>query len=155
MLVRDLIYVPSWSYASKSNYTSEQNSTLDKSEPPTHIRESLSNILLTYIDFRRPILDSKHFNTTKDDETINKVPEACIEEFYLYVSTWKGWQGELPTGSNSIKWEEVEENNTIHGAVSCTHSIEPSIDINDDLSDNRTNVSTTAAPPVSIAESFK
>jgi hypothetical protein len=139
---------PRWSYASKNS-----NSTEIESKPPTHIRESLSNILLSHIDFRRPILDHKILNTTKDDDVIERTPESCIEEFNLYVSTWKGWQGPLPSRDNRITWEQIERENTIQSTVSCTRMIKQPTKTFDDFYDNETNTSTTP-PPILIAESF-
>ena len=154
ILVRDLVYIPLWSSASKSGDHSEENSTLDAAVLPTHTRESLSNILLTHIDFRRPILDSKRYNTSRHDETIEKVPESCIEEFYLYVSTWKGWHGPLPGKDNRVTWEQVERANVVEGVASCTHLVQNfHEDIEDEL-ENSTNT-TTSRPTESIAESFR
>jgi hypothetical protein len=137
-----------WSYATK-------DTNINKVEVKTHVRESLSNILLTHIDFQRPTLDYKRYhNLTKDDETIEKVPESCIEEFNLYVSTWKGWQGVLPSKDNKVTWEQVERDNTIQGTVSCTHVANESIENLQDFYDNETN-SSSPVPPIPIAESFR
>ena len=147
-VVRDVIFFPQWIYAAKSSNTINQTSIITEAKPKTHIRESLSNILLTHIDFRRPILHHKISNLTKDEETIERTPETCIEEFNLYVSTWKGWQGVFPAKDNRITWEEVERENTIQGTVSCAYA-----DNLEDFYDNETNNSdTTSATP--IAESF-
>ncbi len=153
-LVHDIMLVPQWSYAAKKSDSLNQNATVNEPKAKTYIRESLSNILSSHIDFRRPILDHKILNSTKDDDMIERVPESCIEEFNLYVSTWKGWQGALPSKDNRITWEQVEQENTIQGTVSCTHDVakhgaKPS----EDFYDNETNSSTTM-PPISIAESF-
>jgi hypothetical protein len=147
--------MPSWSFASKNSDQEGENSTAESDPLPTHTRESLSNILLTHIDFRRPILDSKRYNSTKHDENIEKVPESCIEEFYLYVSTWKGWQGPLPGKDNRLTWEQVERANTVDGTVSCTHIVQDSDDdIEEDELENNTNTSTSGSQE-SIAESFR
>ena len=133
----------------------EQTSTSEKIKVSTTIRESLSNILLTFIDFRSPILDSKRYNRTRDDETIERVPESCIEEFNLYVSTWKGWQGEFPSKTNQIRWDDVERENTIQSSVTCTHtpSVSSSNSFDDSSMENQSNFSSTT-PPIPIAESF-
>ena len=160
VLVRDLVYWPQWTYAAKKANIANQNLTAEKAEPKTHVLESLSNILLTHIDFRRPTLDYKRTNNTKDEETIERVPESCIEEFNLYVSTWKGWQGALPSKDNSISWEQVERENTVHNTISCTHVIKEVENEFDDLygnNSNGTNFSTTipTPPPLPTAESFR
>lgn len=152
--MRDFIYMPSWSSASQDGDHTKENSTKETPPLPTHTRESLSNILLTHIDFRRPILDSKRYNTTRHDETIEKVPESCIEEFYLYVSTWKGWQGPLPGKDNRLTWEQVERANTVDGTSSCTHIVQTSDDDMEAEGEDNTNTS-TSRPMESIAESFR
>ncbi|CAF4519942.1 unnamed protein product [Rotaria sp. Silwood1] len=159
ILVRDIVYWPQWTYAAKKANIANQNSTVDEPPPKTHVRESLSNILLTHIDFRRPILEHKGFNITKDDDTIEKIPESCIEEFNLYVSTWKGWQGPLPSSDNSITWEQVERENSVYGTISCTPVRNETQENLDDLYGNQsngTNFSTTipTTPPLPTAESF-
>lgn len=160
VLVRDILFWPQWTYAAKKANVANQNLTVESPPPQTHVRESLSNILLTHIDFRRPTLDYKRMNNTKDDEAIEKVPESCIEEFNLYVSTWKGWQGPLPSKDNSIGWEQVERENTVHSTISCTHVVkEPTEEFDDPYgnSSNGTNFSTTVPtpPPLPTAESFR
>ncbi len=160
ILVRDIIVWPQWTFAAKKANVANQNSTDDKPPPKTHVRESLSNILLTHIDFRRPTLDYKRTNVTKDDDTIERVPESCIEEFNLYVSTWKGWQGPLPGKDNSITWEQVERENSVHSTISCTHIVKETQENFDDLygnNSNGTNFSTTipTPPPSLTAESFR
>lgn len=150
---------PQWTYAAKKANVANQNTTVEEPPPKTHIRESLSNILLTHIDFRRPILDYKGHNATKDDDTIERVPESCIEEFNLYVSTWKGWVGPLPSSDNSVTWEQVERENSVYGTISCTHvPKEPDI-IDDPYGNfsNGTNFSTTIPPSPTppAAESFR
>jgi hypothetical protein len=147
------MFFPQWSFAAKKTNIINQNSTNDEVKPKTHVRESLSNILSTHIDFRRPILYHEVLNSTKDDENIERVPEACIEEFNLYVSTWKGWQGLFPSKDNKITWEQVERVNTIQGTVSCTHCAKESIENFENFYDNETNSSATI-PPILIAESF-
>lgn len=122
--------------------------------------ESLSNILLTHIDFRRPTLDYKRENVTKDDDTIDLVPQSCIEEFNLYVSTWKGWQGPLPSKDNSITWEQVERENSVFSTVSCTHVAKETAEPVDDFYGNHSNGTnfTTRAPtppPPPTAELFR
>ncbi|CAF2540699.1 unnamed protein product [Rotaria sp. Silwood2] len=156
ILIRNIIYFPQWSYATIKTNTVNQSLTSDKTLRKTHSRESLSNILLTHIDFRHPILHHKILNSTKDDETIDKVPEACIEEFNLYVSTWKGWRGPLPSKDNKITWEQVERDNTIYGTVNCTPSVKEYIDNFDDLYENETNDmnSSTVVPPLYVPESY-
>ena len=159
-MIRDLIYVPHWSFAEKRSLTNNsQNLSSDEVKPPTHIRESLSNILPTHFDFRRPILHHKITNTSKDDDTIDRVPESCIEEFNLYVSTWKGWQGPIPSKDDHLRWEKVNKENTIDGTVSCTHEIPnlqrtPNEFSDDENFNTSTNGSTTTPPPILIAESF-
>jgi hypothetical protein len=158
--VRDIIYWPQWTYAAKKANVINQNLTVEKPEPRTHVRESLSNILLTHIDFRRPTLDYKRPNVTKVDETIERVPESCIEEFNLYVSTWKGWQGPLPTKDNGVTWEQVERENSIQSTISCTHVVDETLENFDDPygnNSNGTNFSTTVPtpPPLPTAESFR
>jgi hypothetical protein len=148
------MFFPPWSSEAKKSNNANQNSSNDKPLFKTHVRESLSNVLLTYIDFRRPMLGHKVLNSTKEDEAIEKIPESCIEEFNLYVSTWKGWQGPLPGKDNKITWEQVERENTIQGTVSCSHIIKESTNHFDDLYGNETNSSTTE-PPIIIAESFR
>ena len=160
ILVRDIMYWPQWTFAAKKANVINQNLTADTPVVKTHVRESLSNILLTYIDFRRPNLDYRRTNSTKVDETIEKVPESCIEEFNLYVSTWKGWQGPLPSKDNSITWDQVERDNTIFSTISCTHVPKEPIESFDDLdgnSSNSSNDSTTipTPPPLPTAESFR
>ncbi len=161
VLVRDIIVWPQWTFAAKKANVVNQNSTPAKPPPKDHIRESLSNILLTYIDFRRPTLDYKRENVTKDDDTIERTPLSCIEEFNLYVSTWKGWQGPLPSKDNSIAWEQVERENTVQSTISCTHiAKEQPSESFDDLygnNSNGTNFSTTVPtpPPVPTAEFFR
>ena len=153
-LARDILVLPRWSFASKKAHAANQSLTMDNIEPKLSVRESLSNILLTHIDFRRPILDSKRYNSSNDDDTIERVPESCIEDFNLYVSTWKGWQGPLPSKDNRITWEQVESSNTQHGTVSCTEVLpEPTEDLDDSFG-NATNGSTTT-PPVPLSESFR
>jgi hypothetical protein len=154
------MYWPQWTYAAKKANVANQNATADKPEAKTHIRESLSNILLTYIDFRRPTLDYKRHNKTKDDDSIERVPESCIEEFNLYVSTWKGWQGPLPSKDNTGAWEQVERENSVYSTISCTHIVKESTENLDDLYGNETNgtnFSTTipTPPPLPTAESFR
>ena len=81
-MIRDLIYVPHWSFAEKRSLTNNsQNLSSDEVKPPTHIRESLSNILPTHFDFRRPILHHKITNTSKDDDTIDRVLKNLISMF--------------------------------------------------------------------------
>ncbi|CAF3971477.1 unnamed protein product [Adineta steineri] len=138
--VRDILFFPQWTYAGKKVTVPNK----------TTVPESLSNILLTHIDFRRPILDNKRLNKRKEDETIGKIPASCIEEFNLYVSTWKGWHGSLPSKDNKITWEQVEQNNTIRGIVSCTQYGK---EITEYSYDNETNSSTTV-PTIIFAESF-
>lgn len=160
ILTRDILVWPQWTFAAKKANVPNQNDTTTKSYSKTHVLESLSNILLTHIDFRRPTLDYKRQNNTKVDETIELVPSSCIEEFDLYVSTWKGWQGPLPGKDNSITWEQVEQENSVVGSVSCTHvTKEPTVNF-DDLygnSSNNTNWTTTipTPPPLPTAESFR
>ena len=141
---------PSWSYAAKksSPLNNQTSPTNDAAKVQMHTRESLSNILLTHIDFRRPILHHKISNATKEEETIERVPETCIEEFNLYVSTWKGWQGAFPARDNRITWEEVERENTIQGTVSCTQIATDSIDNFDE------NNETNSSSPIFISQSF-
>lgn len=136
-----MMLFPSWSSAAKksSPMTNQTSSTTDATKVQMHNRESLSNILLTYIDFRRPILHHKISNVTKEEETIERVPETCIEEFNLYVSTWKGWQGAFPGKDNRITWDEVERENTVQGTVTCTEFASDSIDEFDE--NNETNSS--------------
>ncbi|CAF1231815.1 unnamed protein product [Rotaria sp. Silwood1] len=156
ILIRDIIFFPQWSYATKKPNTINQTLTNDKPIQKTHIRESLSNILLTHIDFRHPILHHKILNSTKDEETIEKVPEPCIEEFNLYVSTWQGWRGPLPSKDNKITWEQVERENTIYGTVTCTPSIKEYTKNFEDLYENETNGTnnSTIVPPVYVPESY-
>ncbi len=52
--------------------------------------EKVLVIFSSHILFRRPTLDRKVLESTKDDGSIEKVPESCIEKFNLYVSTWEG-----------------------------------------------------------------
>ena len=150
-LTRDILFFPSWSNAAKKSNLLNQTSTFNESKLPNYIRESLSNILLTHVDFRRPMLHHKNSNISKDDETIERKPESCIEEFNLYVSTWKGWQGALPSKENRITWEQVERENTIQGTVSCTHLVK---DSNEMFYENETNSSQTIPPPIFVAEPF-
>jgi hypothetical protein len=147
------MFFSQWSYASKKANVINQTSINSESKPKTHVRESLSNILVTHFDFRRPILDHEILNSTKDNETIERIPESCIEEFNLYVSTWKGWQGPLPSKDNKITWEQIEHHNTRQGTVTCTRSIKASTENLQTFYDNETNSSTTL-PPIIIAESF-
>ncbi len=160
ILVRDITIWPQWTFAAKKANVVNQNASITKPLPETHVLESLSNILLTHIDFRRPTLDYKRENTTKDDDTIERVPQSCIEEFNLYVSTWKGWQGPLPSKENSISWEQVERENSVFGTISCTHIVKETIETVDDFygnNSNGTNFSTTipTPPPLPTAESFR
>ncbi|CAF1134734.1 unnamed protein product [Adineta steineri] len=159
VLVRDIVYWPQWSYAAKKANVANQNITTPKPLKETFTRESLSNILLTYIDFRRPAVDYKRTNITKDDDTIDRTPVSCIEEFNLYVSTWKGWQGPLPSKDNSITWEQVERENSVQSTISCTHVAKDIPEEFDDFygnNSNGTNFSTTipTPPPLPTAESF-
>ncbi|CAF3855579.1 unnamed protein product [Rotaria sp. Silwood2] len=159
ILVRDITFWPQWTYAAKKANIANQNATANEPPPKTHVRESLSNILLTHIDFRRPILDHKGHNVTKNDDSIERIPESCIEEFNLYVSTWKGWQGPLPSPDNSITWEQVERENSVYGTASCTHGAKETSENSDDLYGNQTNgtnFSTTipTPPPLPTAETF-
>jgi hypothetical protein len=154
------MYWPQWSYAAKKATVTNQNTTTDKPEIKAHVTESLSNILLTHIDFRRPTLDYKRHNKTKDDEAIEKSPESCIEEFNLYVSTWKGWQEPLPPKDDTQAWERVERENTVHSTISCTHLVKEPTENLDDIYGNETNgtnFSTTipTPPPLPTAESFR
>ncbi|CAF1990161.1 unnamed protein product [Rotaria magnacalcarata] len=156
IIIRDIMFFPQWSYATKKVNNINQTVIVEKPIRKNHTRESLSNILLTHIDFRHPTLHHKVLNTTKDDETIEKIPEACIEEFNLYVSTWKGWQGPLPSKDNRISWEQVEKENTIYGIVNCTLSVKESPENSDDSYENTTNSTNgaTVVPPVSAPESY-
>ncbi|CAF0831187.1 unnamed protein product [Adineta ricciae] len=159
VLVRDIIYWPQWTYAAKKVNAANQNSTGPKRPPATHTLESLSNILLTHIDFRRPVLDAKQANMSIDNDTLERTPVSCIEEFNLYVSTWKGWQGPLPAKDNNAAWEQVERENSFQNVISCTHAAKETPDIFDDFYgnySNGTNFSTTipTPPPPPIAESF-
>ncbi|CAF3365398.1 unnamed protein product [Rotaria socialis] len=158
-LVRDIVIWPQWTYAAKKANLANINTTVEAPPQKTHIRESLSNILLTYIDFRRPILDYKGYhNGSKDDDSIERVPESCIEEFNLYVSTWKGWLGPLPSTDNSVTWEQVERDNSVHGTISCTHVVKETENFDDFYGNNSngTNYSTTIPPSPTppVAESF-
>lgn len=148
---------PEWSYATKKSNNMNQNTTAEKPIRKTHIRESLSNILLTHIDFRHPTLFHKILNSTKEDETIEKIPEPCIEEFNLYLSTWKGWQGALPSKDNRITWEQVEKENTIYGTVNCTLSSKDSSDSSEEPDEEITNTtnSSSAIPPILTSESYR
>ncbi|UJR10091.1 hypothetical protein I4U23_014313 [Adineta vaga] len=149
-LVRDILVFPQWTYASRKSNHNNQNFTFETPLPRTHVRESLSNVLLTHIDFRRPILDHRELNSSREDESIGRIPSSCIEEFNLYVSTWKGWEGALPSKDNKVKWEEVERANTVHGSVSCTQYAKETID---DSNENGTN-SSTVEPTIIFSESF-
>lgn len=160
ILVRDILVWPQWTIEAKKPTPPNQNGTITKSYSKTHVLESLSNILLTYIDFRRPTLDYRRQNNTKQDETIELVPQSCIEEFDLYVSTWKGWQGPLPSKDNSITWEQVEQENSASGTISCTHvTKEPIVDLDDPYGNNSNNTNWTTTiptpPPLPTAESFR
>lgn len=160
ILVRDILVWPQWTFAAKKANPPNQNGTITKSYSKTHVLESLSNILLTHIDFRRPTLDYRRQNNTKQDETIELVPQSCIEEFHLYVSTWKGWQGPLPSKDNSITWEQVEQENSVSDTISCTHvAKESTVDLDDPYGNysNSTNWTTTipTPPPLPTAESFR
>ena len=147
--MHDILVFPRWTYASRKSHKS-QNLTLEPEKPPTHTRESLSNVLLTHIDFRRPILDHREINGTKEDDSVGRIPLSCIEEFNLYVSTWKGWEGPLPSKDNRLTWEEIERANTVHGAVDCTvYSRETVVSVNE----NGTN-SSTVESRLSFYESF-
>lgn len=159
VLVRDIVYWPQWTFAAKKANTAGQNSTINKRPNETHTFESLSNILLTHIDFRRPSLDYRRTNVSKDDETLDRTPVSCIEEFNLYVSTWKGWLGPLPSKDNSITWEQVERENTLQNSISCTHVVKPKPESVYDPHGNYTdemNYTTTipTPPPPPAAESF-
>ena len=154
MLIRETIFFPHWSFGEKKLNANNQNLSMNESKLETHIRESLSNILPSHIDFRRPILHHNVLNATKDDETIERVPESCIEEFNLYVSTWKGWQGALPSKDNRITWEQIEQENTVQASVSCTHLIKDTTQNFDDLDDDNQTNSSTTNPPILVAESF-
>jgi hypothetical protein len=159
-IVRDIIFWPQWSYAAKKANVGNQNLTDDKPPAKTHVQESLSNILLTHIDFRRPTLDYKQTNISKDDDTIGRAPLSCIEEFNLYVSTWKGWLGPLPSKDNTITWEQVERENSVQSTISCTHLVkETPVTFDDGYGNdsNGTNFSTTipTPPPLPTAESFR
>ncbi|UJR35966.1 hypothetical protein I4U23_028707 [Adineta vaga] len=159
ILVRDIIYWPQWTYAAKKPNVANQNATVPKRVPETHTLESLSNILLTHIDFRRPVLDYKQTNMSKEDDTLERTPVSCIEEFNLYLSTWKGWQGPLPSKDNQAAWEQVERENSLQNTISCTHIAKETPEIVDDFygnTSNGTNFSTTipTPPPPPIAESF-
>ena len=153
------MFWPRWSYAANKVNIANQNSTIDEPEPKTHILESLSNILVTHIDFRRPILNYDEHNTTHDD-TVDRVPESCIEEFNLFVSTWKGWQGPLPSIDDKIEWEKVERENSVYGRISCKREIKTNSENFDDSYgniSNETNFSTIIPTSSSLptAESFR
>ena len=146
---------PSWTFAAKkSGSISNSNSTSTEPKIQTYTRESLSNILPTHIDFRRPILHHKMSNGTKDDETIERTPETCIEEFNLYVSTWKGWQGEFPARTNRITWEEVERENTIQGIVSCIHSTRDLSENFNEFNNDEDNNDTNSSIPIVTSQPF-
>ncbi|CAF0788878.1 unnamed protein product [Adineta ricciae] len=148
-LVHDILVFPRWTYASRKSHNN-QNLTLEPEKPPTHTRESLSNVLLTHIDFRRPILDHREINGTKEDESVGRIPLSCIEEFNLYVSTWKGWEGPLPSKDNRLTWEEIERANTVHGAVDCAVYLRETVV---SVNENGTN-SSTVESRLNFYESF-
>lgn len=152
-LVGDVMLFPSWtSAAKKSVSTTNANSTTNEPKVQMYTRESLSNILSTHIDFRRPILHHKTSNGTKEDETIERTPETCIEEFNLYVSTWKGWLGAFPAQDNRITWEEVERENTIQGTVTCTRTTRDSTDTFNEFDDD--NNETNSSLPIYTSQPF-
>ena len=95
-----------------------------------------------------------------ENDTLERTPVSCIEEFNLYVSTWKGWQGPLPAKDNNAAWEQVERENWFQNVISCTHAAKKTPDIFDDFYgnySNGTNFSTTipTPPPPPIAQSFR
>lgn len=155
MLTRDLCHFTIWIREVRSSNSDGNKTASNQTNLPNYVRESLSNVLLTYIDFRPPILDSRRLNSSKPDESINKVPESCIEEFNLYVSTWKGWQGPFPSKYNRVTWQDVEKENTVDGTVTCKHVSPTFQDKIHNWTDENSNTSTTIPPPDIISESFR
>ena len=153
IVIRDIMFLPEWSYATKPVNVTDGNRTNDKTVLKTQVRESLSNILVTHIDFRPPVLDHAELNPVVD-KNIEKIPESCIEEFSLYVSTWKGWSGPLPSNNNKVTWEQVERDNIIDGFVTCTPSNRAAAENLEGLYDNGTN-SSTEVPPIQIPQSYR
>ncbi|CAF1603550.1 unnamed protein product, partial [Didymodactylos carnosus] len=152
-----LVHWPNYSLGTEQD--TQDNTLTTTNTPPaeeSYVKESLSNILLDHIDFRRPIVDYKNLNYSKEDDAVDKIPESCIEKFRLWVSTWKGWEGELPSKENGITWEEVEKANTKTGWVKCTEvSQEPILSsINIENASNSTTNETSNIRSTSTVSDF-